>query len=57
MSGTDELCMTYLPIAGRAELVRLIAAAGGLTLHESAELPAGESKSQYFTCRRQGRRC
>ena len=49
MSGTDELCMTYLPIAGRAELVRLIAAAGGLTLHESAELPAGESKSEYLS--------
>ena len=49
MSGTDELCMMYMPIAGRAELVRLIAAAGGLTLHESAELPAGESKSEYLS--------
>lgn len=50
MSGTDELCMTYAwPIAGRAELARLIAAAGGLTLHESAELPAGESKSEYLS--------
>ena len=49
MSGTDELCMTYGPVAGRAELVRLIAAAGGLTLHESAELPAGESKSEYLS--------
>merc|ERR1712106_1275935 len=33
--------MTYGPIVGRAELVRLIAAAGGLTLHES--------KSEYLS--------
>ena len=46
---SDELCMVYMPIAGRGELVRLIAAAGGLTLNESAELPAGESKSQYVS--------
>ena len=46
---SDELCMVYMLIAGRGELVRLIAAAGGLTLNESAELPAGESKSQYVS--------
>ena len=46
---SDELCMVYMLIAGRGELVRLIAAAGGLTLNESAELPADKSKSQYMS--------
>uniref|UniRef100_A0A7S0FZK3 Glutathione S-transferase n=1 Tax=Pyrodinium bahamense TaxID=73915 RepID=A0A7S0FZK3_9DINO len=39
--------MIYLPIAGRGELIRLIAAAGGLELTESPELPEGETKLMY----------
>jgi hypothetical protein len=35
--------MVYWPIAGRGECARLIAAAGGLTLNEVAEMPAGET--------------
>ena len=46
---TDSLHMTYLPIAGRGELCRLIAAAGGLTLTEDPALPEGESKAEYFS--------
>jgi len=45
----DSLQMTYLPIAGRGELCRLIAAAGGLTLSEATALPEGESKAEYFS--------
>ena len=41
--------MCYFPIAGRGELIRLIAAAGGVTLTESTELPAGESKADYMS--------
>jgi len=46
---SDSLHMVYLPIAGRGELIRLIAAAGGLTLTESTEVPAGDSKAQYLS--------
>jgi glutathione S-transferase len=46
---TGSLQMTYFPIAGRGELCRLIAAAGGLTLNEDSALPEGESKAEYFS--------
>ena len=46
---SDEVFMCYFPIAGRGELIRLIAAAGGVTLTESTELPAGESKADYMS--------
>ena len=50
--------LTYAPIAGRAELTRLIAAAGGIAITESADMadfgsPAitetGESKKNYWS--------
>eukprot|EP00573_Skeletonema_grethae_P000377 CAMPEP_0201692928 /NCGR_PEP_ID=MMETSP0578-20130828/5690_1 /ASSEMBLY_ACC=CAM_ASM_000663 /TAXON_ID=267565 /ORGANISM="Skeletonema grethea, Strain CCMP 1804" /LENGTH=227 /DNA_ID=CAMNT_0048178381 /DNA_START=89 /DNA_END=772 /DNA_ORIENTATION=- len=50
--------MIYAPIAGRAELTRLIAAAGGVTITESANitnlgkpiiLETGESKANYMS--------
>jgi glutathione S-transferase len=41
--------MTYFPLAGRGELIRLIAAAGGLELTESTEMAAGETKDMYCT--------
>lgn len=42
------LHMVYLPIAGRAECIRLIAAAGGLTLTEDTKLAEG-SLSEYMS--------
>jgi len=41
--------MTYMPFSGRGELIRLIAAAGGVSLTETAELAAGESKAMYMS--------
>lgn len=50
--------LIYLPIAGRAELTRLIAAVGGITITESANaanlgkpdlLETGESKKNYMS--------
>uniref|UniRef100_A0A7S4V2V6 Glutathione S-transferase n=1 Tax=Alexandrium monilatum TaxID=311494 RepID=A0A7S4V2V6_9DINO len=41
--------MTYFPLAGRAELIRLIAAAGDVEVTESTEMQAGESKDAYLT--------
>jgi len=49
MAAGDTLHMTYFPIAGRGELCRLIAATGGLSLEESTELPAGDSKLEYLS--------
>lgn len=46
---SDELVMVYMPIAGRGELIRLIAAAGGITLNETKDLAAGETKSDYVS--------
>ena len=45
----EEVFMCYFPIAGRGELIRLIAAAGGVTLTESNSLPEGESKLEYMS--------
>ena len=42
-AGGGSPTMVYFPIAGRGEVARLIAAAGGLTLNEVAEVPAGET--------------
>jgi len=41
--------MTYLPVAGRGELVRLIAAAGGVQLTESTAMQDGEAKDAYLS--------
>lgn len=41
--------MTYLPIAGRGELTRLIAAAGGVEMTEGTEMEDGETKHEYMT--------
>ena len=46
---SEELFICYLPLAGRAELIRLIAAAGGLELKESTEMPSGDSKAEYMS--------
>merc|ERR1712195_446829 len=46
---SDELVMVCMPIAGRGELIRLIAAAGGITLNETKDLAAGETKSDYLS--------
>lgn len=45
----DELFMVNFPIAGRGELIRLIAAAGDVALTESTEVPAGDSKAMYMS--------
>ena len=47
--GGGQIFLTYFPIAGRGELTRLIAAAGGVELTESPEVPAGDSKAAYFS--------
>jgi len=56
MSSTDPPHLSYAPIAGRAELIRLIAAAGGVTITESVDEPfgkpdlrSGESKKNYMS--------
>ena len=55
---TSNPHLTYAPIAGRAELTRLIAAAGGVTITESANAAnfgkpdlseTGESKKNYMS--------
>jgi len=55
---TSEPHLIYAPIAGRAELARLIAAAGGITITESANMAnfgspeiqeTGESKTNYMS--------
>jgi len=46
---SDEMSMVYFPVAGRGELIRLIASAGGIALKESTEMPEGESKEQYMS--------
>jgi len=38
--------MIYFPIAGRAELIRLIAKFGGIDLTESTEMPDGVTKAE-----------
>jgi hypothetical protein len=39
--------LVYFPIAGRADLARLIAAAGGLEIDEVAAIPEGDQASEY----------
>lgn len=55
---TSDPHLTYAPIAGRAELSRLIAATSGLTITESADMndfgkpeiiATGESKKNYYS--------
>jgi len=41
--------MTYFPIAGRAELIRLIAAAGGVKITEANDMAEGETKLMYLS--------
>ena len=43
--------MVFFPVAGRGELTRLIAIAGGVTLTESSSLECGQLKSDYTSPR------
>jgi len=45
----SELQLTYFPAAGRAELTRLICAAGGLKVAEAVQLANGETKDMYMS--------
>uniref|UniRef100_A0A7S2J534 Glutathione S-transferase n=1 Tax=Zooxanthella nutricula TaxID=1333877 RepID=A0A7S2J534_9DINO len=41
--------LIYFPLAGRGEVIRLIAAVGGVKITESSELPEGCTKDMYLS--------